>query len=47
VVELRVREKNVEILVYSFKNATDAAEMLHFLSDLMPGASYIVQPIRH
>lgn len=46
-VELRVREQGEDVLVYSFKNASEAAEMVHFLSDMMPGASYVVQPIRH
>jgi hypothetical protein len=46
-VELRVREEGQDILIYNFKTATDAAEMVHFLSDMMPGASFLVQPIRH
>lgn len=46
-VELRVRENGQDILVYSFKSVTAAADMVHFLSDMMPGASYTVQPVRH
>lgn len=46
-VELRVRENGKDVLVYTFKSTAAAAEMVHFLSDMMPGASYLVQPLRH
>jgi hypothetical protein len=46
-VELRVRENGKDVLVYNFKSIAGAAEMMHFLSDMMPGVSYVVQPLRH
>jgi hypothetical protein len=46
-VELRVREGGGDVLVYTFATVTDAAEMIHFLSDFFPAAEFLVQPIRH
>ena len=46
-VELHVRENGKDVLVYTFKTIGAAAEMMHFLSDMMPEMSYVVQPLRH
>jgi hypothetical protein len=46
-VELRVRENGKDVLVYTFKSIESAAEMMHFLSGMMPEVSYLVQPLRH
>lgn len=46
-VELRVRENGTDILVYRFQNATEAAEMIHFLDGMLPDVSFVVQPLTH
>lgn len=46
-VELRVAENGTDILVYTFRTVQAAAEMIHFLEDMLPGASFTVQPLRH
>ena len=46
-VELRVRNAGEEILVYTFKNPSDASEMIHFLSEFFPEGEFILQPLRH
>ncbi len=44
---MRVREGGEDILVYHFPSIRDAAEMFSFISDLMPGAQFVIEPIRH
>lgn len=46
-VEMRVRDAGEEILVYTFKEPKEAAEMIEFLSDFLPEAEFLVQPLRH
>ncbi|MDG4648432.1 hypothetical protein P6F26_08240 [Roseibacterium sp. SDUM158017] len=46
-VELRVRDGEADILVYTFDTASKAADMIHFLSDFFPAAQFLVQPLRH
>ncbi|MEM6608619.1 MAG: hypothetical protein AAF689_08565 [Pseudomonadota bacterium] len=46
-VELRVRDGGRDILVYTFKSAGEAGEMIHFLSDFFPAGEFLVQPLRH
>jgi hypothetical protein len=47
-VELRVQENDKDVLVYSFENTQKAAEMIDFLSGMMPPSmTYLVQPLRH
>lgn len=46
-VELRVSDGGAEILVYTMKGAGEAAEMIRFLSDFLPGAQFVIQPLRH
>jgi hypothetical protein len=46
-VELRVRECDEDILVYTLAGPSKAAEMIIFLADFMPGAQFLVQPLRH
>ena len=46
-VELRVRDGGEDILVYAFKNPSDAGEMIRFLSEFFPDGEFIIQPLRH
>lgn len=46
-VELRVRDADAEILVYTFRQVSEAAEMIRFLSEFLPEARFVLQPIRH
>lgn len=46
-VEMRVSEAGEEILVYTFKRPSEAAEMIEYLADFLPGAEFLVQPLRH
>ena len=46
-VELRVNDGNKDILVYAFKSAKEAGEMISFLEEFLPGAKFLVQPLRH
>lgn len=46
-VELRVSHDGAEILVYTMKGTGEAAEMIGFLSGFLPGAEFLVQPVRH
>ena len=46
-VELRVSDEGKEILVYTFESAGEAAEMIHFLTDFLPAAQFVLQPMRH
>ncbi len=46
-VELRVRDRGEDILVYAFKNPSDAGEMIRFLADFFSEGEFIIQPLRH
>lgn len=46
-VELRVSEESQEILVYTFKTAKEAGEMVRFLTEFLPKARFLVQPLTH
>lgn len=46
-VELRVSDGSEEVLVYAFKTAAEAGEMIHFLSEFFPNGRFLVQPMRH
>lgn len=46
-VELRVRENGTDILIYHFKTAGAAAEMIHYLDGMLPDMSFLVQPVTH
>ncbi|MEM7520406.1 MAG: hypothetical protein AAF307_05150 [Pseudomonadota bacterium] len=46
-VEMRVREAGEDILVYTFKKPREAAEMIGFLSEFLPAAEFLIQPLRH
>jgi len=46
-VELRVRQGDTDVLVYTFETPTKAAEMIHFLTEFFPAAEFLVQPLRH
>jgi hypothetical protein len=44
---MTVRENGEPILVYHFSSIREAAELFDFISDLMPGAQFVIEPIRH
>ena len=46
-VELRVADDGMEVLVYSFGRISEAVEMMSFLSDFLPQARFLIQPVRH
>ena len=46
-VEMKVRDGEAELLCYTFKSLLEASEMLHFLKDFLPGATFVIQPLRH
>lgn len=46
-VELRVAEGGQDVLVYTFRGVADAAEMMRFLSEFLPEARFLIQPVRH
>jgi len=46
-VELRVAEDGRDLLIYTFRGAAEAAEMMRFLADFLPDARFIIQPVRH
>lgn len=45
--ELRVREGRADSLVYVFRSVREATAMVRFLEDFMPGAEFVIQPVRH
>ncbi|ETX15949.1 hypothetical protein OCH239_11925 [Roseivivax halodurans JCM 10272] len=47
VCELRVREGRADSLVYVFRSVKEATAMVRFLSDFLPGAEFVIQPVRH
>ena len=46
-VELRVSEEGREVLVYTFRATSEAAEMITFLAGFLPGARFLIEPVRH
>lgn len=46
-VELRVMQDEETILRYVFRSVGEAADMVLFLSDFLPGSRYLVQPALH
>lgn len=46
-VELRVMQDEETILRYIFRSVSEAAEMVLFLSEFLPGSRYLVQPAPH
>jgi hypothetical protein len=46
-IELRVAEGGEDVLVYTFRTVADAAEMIGFLSEFLPEARFMIQPLRH
>ena len=46
-VELRVRNEGEDVLVYALKSASEASEIIQFISDFFPDASYLLQPLAH
>lgn len=46
-VEMKVRENGADILCYTFGDLTEASEMLTFLKDFLPEATFVIQPLRH
>ncbi|MBF9029966.1 hypothetical protein HKCCE3408_06140 [Rhodobacterales bacterium HKCCE3408] len=46
-VELRVSEGAEDILVYTFRSAREAGDMIGFLTEFLPEAKFLVQPLRH
>lgn len=46
-IELRVASEGQDVLVYTFRHAAEAAEMMKFLSDFLPEARFLIQPVRH
>jgi hypothetical protein len=46
-VELRVAEEGREVLIYTFGKVAEAAEMMNFLSEFLPDARFLIQPVRH
>lgn len=46
-VELRVADEGRDVLVYNFRQLSEAVEMMSFLSDFLPQARFLIQPVRH
>jgi hypothetical protein len=46
-VELRISDEGEDVLVYTFTRITEAAEMMRFLAEFLPGATFLIQPLRH
>ena len=46
-VELRVEEFGELLLKYSFSSLAEASEMLTFLQDFFPSATFLIQPVAH
>lgn len=45
--ELRVRDAGDDVLVYTFRSAAEASEIIRFLSDFFPRAQFVLQPLSH
>ncbi|MEO0698003.1 MAG: hypothetical protein AAFY84_18135 [Pseudomonadota bacterium] len=46
-VEMHVEEFGETVLEYKFGSLTEASEMLVFLKDFFPSATFLIQPVRH
>lgn len=46
-IELRVAEDGREILIYTFREIAAAVEMMGFLSEFLPEARFVIQPVPH
>ena len=46
-VEMRVEEAGEVVLSYVFRTIDEAAEMFAFLKDFFPGATFLINPVRH
>ena len=46
-VELHVEEFGETLLEYKFCTVSEASEMLSFLKDFFPMATFLIQPVRH
>ena len=46
-IELRVSEDGQEILIYTFREIAAAVEMMGFLSEFLPEARFVIQPVPH
>lgn len=44
---MKVRDADGEMLSYTFRTMAEASEMLHFLKDFLPEATFVIQPLRH
>ena len=46
-VELHVEEFGECVLEYKFRSLAEASEMLAYLKDFFPSATFLIQPVRH
>lgn len=46
-VELRVDQDGETVLIYAFKQISEAAETFEFLREFFPEARFIIQPLVH
>lgn len=46
-IEMNVVDDGESILRYNFKSIHEASEMLMFLRDFLPTASFVIRPLRH
>lgn len=46
-VQMRVEDGDDTVLEYTFATLREASEMLSFLKDFFPSATFLIQPVRH
>ncbi|MEO9824897.1 MAG: hypothetical protein ABJF50_10835 [Paracoccaceae bacterium] len=46
-VQMRVEDAGEVELEYTFSSLSEASEMLAFLKDFFPSATFLIQPLRH
>ena len=46
-IEMNVFDEGENILHYQFGTILEASEMLVFLKDFLPEASFVIRPLRH
>lgn len=46
-VQMRVQDAGETVLEYTFGSLSEASEMLSFLKDFFPAATFLIQPVRH
>lgn len=46
-VQMQVQDGDEVLLHYTFGSLKEASEMLDFLRDFLPSASFVIQPLRH